>query len=179
MFCDDANSFTSDRNPLPVLVNPQAKTICANDACKLRDPAVSSEYPCRYVLPTGRTRMAWVLQQLDVNVPMGTAGTAHILDVLTNTTSAPITVTYQVTPTSGAGCVGVTRNIVITVTPRPVLVTPQTKTICSGQSTAYEILLTPANQPAATFFSWPDPDGVGPATARHKRSDGGSGNGTH
>ena len=30
---------------------------------------------------------------------------------------------------------------------------------------AYEILLNPAGLPTGTLFSWPDPDGAGPATA--------------
>jgi len=54
-----------------------------------------------------------------VNVVMGVAGTLHITDVLTNTTGSPITVTYAVTPTSGAGCVGAAVNVVITVNPAP------------------------------------------------------------
>jgi len=51
------------------------------------------------------------------NVAMGVAGTLHITDVLTNTSGSPITVTYAVTPTSGAGCVGAAVNVVITVEP--------------------------------------------------------------
>jgi gliding motility-associated-like protein len=151
-------------NPLPVLVTPQAKTVCTGDNVAYEILLTPANTPAGTVFnwadPDGAGPAT-----AGVNVPMGAAGTTHINDVLTNATSAPITVTYQVTPTSGAGCVGVTRNVVITVSPRPVLVTPQTKTICSGQNTAYEILLTPANQPAGTTFSWPDPDGAGPATA--------------
>ena len=96
---------------------------------------------------------------------MGTAGTLHISDILTNTTGSAFDVTYVVTATSGATCVGTVENIVITVDPEPVMVTPQAKTICSGDQVDYEILLSPVNLPVGTVFSWADPDGAGPATA--------------
>ena len=86
--------------------------------------------------------------------------------LLTNSTAAPITITYVVTPSVGT-CLGtpVDIDIVVDPFPAPVLVTPQSKAICSGDNVAYEILLNPANQPAGTLFNWPDPDGAGPATA--------------
>ena len=43
-----------------------------------------------------------------VNVPMGAAGTTHINDVLTNTTTAPLAITYVVTPSTG-GCAALLR----------------------------------------------------------------------
>ena len=62
--------------------------------------------------------------------------------------------------------VGTTKNVVITVRPTPILADNQTKTICSGENVNLEILLNPANTPAGVTFSWPDPDGPGPATSR-------------
>ncbi len=151
-------------NPRPVLVTPQTKTICSGDAVNHEILLTPANQPTGTVFnwpdPDGAGPAT-----AGVNVPMGVAGFPHITDVLTNATSAPITVTYQVTPTGPSGCPGVQRDIVITVTPRPVLVAGQTKTICAGQNTAYEILLNPANLPAGTVFNWPDPDGAGPATA--------------
>jgi gliding motility-associated-like protein len=151
-------------NPRPVLVTPQAKTICTGDNAAYSILLTPANLPAGTVFnwpdPDGAGPAT-----AGVNVPMGAAGTIHINDVLTNVTTTPITVTYVVTPTSGSGCPGTPRNIDITVSPRPVLVTPQTKTICSGSNTAYEILLNPANVPVGTLFNWPDPDGAGPATA--------------
>lgn len=45
--------------------------------------------------------------------------------------------------------------MIVSVNPEPVLVTPQQKTICSGQPANYEILLTPSTLPVGTTFSWP------------------------
>ncbi|MBS1979238.1 MAG: gliding motility-associated C-terminal domain-containing protein [Bacteroidetes bacterium] len=105
-----------------------------------------------------------------VAVPEANAVTIN--DVLTNTTGNNITVNYVITPTSGLGCVGAAQTVAVTVRPAPALVVPQTKTICSGQSVNYEILLSPANLPAGTMLSWPDPDGVGgPATAKTIAAD--------
>ncbi len=98
------------------------------------------------------------------NVAMGAPGTLHILDFL------PIHLALDRgylcgDPDRLGGCAGTPQNIAITVNPTPVLATPQAKTICSGANTSYEILLNPVNQPAGTTFSWPDPDGTGPASA--------------
>ncbi|HEX6224161.1 MAG TPA: PKD-like domain-containing protein, partial [Chryseolinea sp.] len=152
-------------NPNPVIAANQTKTICsgANAGFEILMNPVNQ--------PTG-TVFNWSDPDgagpatAGVNVPMGTAGTIHINDALTNSTAAPITVTYVVTPSVGT-CLGTPVNIDIVVDPfpAPVLVTPQSKAICSGDNTAYEILLNPANQPAGTLFNWPDPDGAGPATS--------------
>jgi gliding motility-associated-like protein len=81
----------------------------------------------------------------------------HITDNLINFTGVPITATDSVTPTSSFGCVGATEDIVITIAPEPVVAPGQTKTICSGQSADFEILLTPLNMPAGTLLDWPVP----------------------
>jgi len=49
-----------------------------------------------------------------------------------HTSGSPITVTYVVTRPAGAGCVGATVNVVITVNPARVITAAQAKTICSG-----------------------------------------------
>ncbi len=56
--------------------------------------------------------------------------------------------------------------MVVTVNPAPLLVVGQSKTVCSSQPIGYEILLSPATLPTGTTFSWPDPDGAGPATGQ-------------
>ena len=150
-------------NPRPVLVIGQNKTICSGDN-------VAYEILLSPLnLPLGTT-FSWPdpdgvgSATAGVSVAMGAAGTLHINDVLTNVTTAATTVTYVVTPFVGT-CPGLPQNVAITVNPIPVLVAGQTKTICSGDNVAYEILLSPLNLPLSTTFSWPDPDGVGSATA--------------
>ncbi|MBI1767561.1 MAG: gliding motility-associated C-terminal domain-containing protein, partial [Bacteroidetes bacterium] len=151
-------------NPAPAITAGQTKTICSGDNVGYEILLTPANLPAGTVFnwpdPDGAGPAT-----AGVNVAMGAAGTIHINDVLTNVTGAQITVTYVVTPTSGAACAGAPQNIAIKVNPAPVLVAGQTKTICSGSNVGYEILLTPANLPAGTVFNWPDPDGAGPATA--------------
>ncbi len=94
-----------------------------------------------------------------------TQTSASIADVLVNNTAVSQSVTYTVTPTSAAGCAGAPFQVVIDVTPQPVLAAGQNVQACSGVSVGYEILLSPVGLPVGTTFSWPDPDGAGPATA--------------
>jgi len=81
----------------------------------------------------------------------------NITGTLTNTTNAPITVTYVVTPSAGT-CIGDTFSVSVTVNPKPVI-TSIYDTICSGQT----FTVTPVNAvngtvPAGTTYSWPIPN---------------------
>jgi len=151
-------------DPEPVLVAVQTKTICSGDNVDYEILLTPANLPAGTLFnwpdPDGAGPASG-----GTNVAMGGAGTLHITDALTNTTGAPIVISYQVTPTSGATCDGTLVSVDITVDPEPVLVAAQTKTICGGDNVAYEILLAPLNLPLATVFNWPDPDGPGPATA--------------
>lgn len=94
-------------------------------------------------------------------------GVTDINQTLFNTSGVNATVTYRITPIGPApdNCPGTPQNFTVTVNPQPVIQANQAKTICSGESVAKEILLTPANLPGGTLFNWPDPDGAGPASA--------------
>ncbi len=151
-------------NATPVLTVGQVKTICSGasvDREILLTPANS---------PAGTT-LSWpdpdgAGPATAKSIAADPIGTLHITDVLTNFTGANTTVTYVVTATSAAGCASATQNVVITVNPAPVVTPLQAKTICSGAAVNHPITLTPAGLPAGTLFSWPDPDGAGPGTAR-------------
>ncbi len=155
-------------DPAPIINAGQVKTICSGAAVNLEVLMAPLNTPpgTRFNWPVPTVSSGPAQGTAGVNVNADPAGTSHITDILTNTTGSNITVTYNVTPTGAAGCVGIGRPVVITVQPAPKLVTPQAKTICSGTNTSYEILLTPANLPAGTTFSWADPDGAGPGTAQ-------------
>ncbi len=93
-------------------------------------------------------------------------GVLAINQTLSNSSGVNASVTYRITPV-GPGpdnCTGTPQNFTVTVNPQPVIVPGQTKTICSANAVAREILLSPGNLPAGTLFNWPDPDGAGPAT---------------
>lgn len=148
----------------PVIAAGQSKTVCPNDPIGYEILMNPLNTPAGTVFnwpdPDGIGPAT-----AGVNVPMGTPGTLHLADVLINNGTSDLVVTYTITPSVGL-CVGAPETVTITVRPSPVLALGQAKTICSGDLVDYEILLTPGNSPAGTTFSWPDPDGAGPATSK-------------
>jgi hypothetical protein len=70
-----------------------------------------------------------------------------ITDVLINTTDAPITVNYKVTPrasgaSNGAGCTGTVENIFVSVQPRPKITAINNKTICENEPVNLSLVST-------------------------------------
>ncbi|MES2398017.1 MAG: T9SS type A sorting domain-containing protein [Bacteroidota bacterium] len=60
----------------------------------------------------------------------GTSGTANVSEILTNTTTSPVTVTYAYI-TNASGCAGGSQNVVVTVFNKPtVSLAPFTDTVC-------------------------------------------------
>ena len=143
----------------------QIKTICSGSPVNYHVNLTPATLPLltRYNWPdpdgAGPATAGVNVQESDVNT---------ILDVLTNTTGANLTVTYVITPTvnGGLNCTTLPAvNVVITIEPQPVIAAGQVKTICSGSPVNYHVNLTPATLPLLTRYNWPDPDGAGPATA--------------
>jgi hypothetical protein len=67
-----------------------------------------------------------------------TASATNITDLYTNTTNAPVTITYTITPISSNGCVGSTFLLAVTVNPEPV-VTSQVAATCSTVTLNYSL----------------------------------------
>ncbi|MEI9922102.1 MAG: PKD-like domain-containing protein [Bacteroidota bacterium] len=108
-----------------------------------------------------------------VSQPAGGDGALSDTTPLANPNIAMVTFTATVagdytlalTTDDPAGICGpVSGNVVITVTPRPVITPGQSKLVCANDPVAYEIKLTPANLPLNTVFNWADPDGPTGAT---------------
>jgi len=59
---------------------------------------------------------------------------------------------YAVTRPAGQLC-GAAVNVVIKVTPAPVITAAQAKTICSGAAVNYKVTLTPAGFPSGTLYT--------------------------
>jgi hypothetical protein len=109
------------------------------------------------VVPAGTT-YSWAAPSVSgiTGTVASTSGATSISGTLTNTTNAPINVTYTVTPTSGT-CTGATFTVIITVNPKP-SVNNLTDVICSAGT----FTKTPANTtdgivPAGTTYSWTAP----------------------
>jgi gliding motility-associated-like protein len=146
----------SDR---PVMSSSNATSVCSGNAPTLNFTANLGGPPTTFVT------FGWQVINITGTVSgttVGNIGTGNLSEVLTNTSGVIGTVTYRVTPTETAvpnppNCTGTPQDVVVTVNPQPVLVSPQTKTICSGEAVNYEILLNPSTLPAGTTFSWPLP----------------------
>ena len=77
-----------------------------------------------------------------------------------NLTSTPLSAYYTVTPTSGAGCVGDTFTVIVTVNPA-LAITPMDTTVCSGlQFTVTPQNLVNGTVPPGTTYSWGPPGGL-------------------
>ena len=82
-------------------------------------------------------------------------GTGNITGTPNNVTGVDQTVTYTITPTSGAGCVGNTFTATVIVRSEPVGVsTPSTQTVCSDEAITAIVLTTSNGMTAGTTYSW-------------------------
>jgi gliding motility-associated-like protein len=94
---------------------------------------------------------------------------AKITDVLVNTTNAPITVTYRITPrasgaSNGVGCTGNFQDITVRVEPKPTILPIASKTVC--ENTPLGLLLKSNTVPTTGSIkifvtSTPDPEITG------------------
>jgi large repetitive protein len=138
-------------NPLPNIATPQTATICSGDIFSV------TPQPAGNNLPAG-TQYTWTVPANADVTGESSVGTLQntVSQTLTNTTNAPVTVIYSVTP-SANGCPGTPFNVTVTVNPKPFVVA-QTSTICSGEPFS----IAPANGggnivPAGTTYSWAAP----------------------
>jgi len=165
-----AGSCTGTPFTITVTVNSaptipaQAAIICSGDIFTVT-PA--NGVPTSTTIVPAGTTYTWINP---VSAPAGviTGGSAqatgqtNISQALTNTTNTPATLTYTVTPTSGAGgnCAGATFTVTVTVNPKPTI-PAQTTGICSGNT----FTVTPVNGvpnaatvvPAGTTYTWINP----------------------
>ena len=93
--------------------------------------------------------MTWTRATVSGIVQLASGGSGNISEFLTNSTSLPVSVTYQYT-LSANGCTNI-QNVVVVVNPSPVLSSNQTPpAICSG--TAFHYAATSAT--SGTTFTW-------------------------
>jgi gliding motility-associated-like protein len=154
--------------PVTVINRPTITSVSARTVCSGTDMSVAHTLTSNIV----GTTFNWEVINITGSV-IGAIfgdlanGVLAINQTLSNSSGVNASVTYRITPV-GPGpdnCPGTPQNFTVTVNPQPVIVPGQTKTICSANAVAKEILLSPGNLPAGTLFSWPDPDGAGPATS--------------
>ncbi len=134
-------------NPTPVIPT-QTPTICSTTAF-----TVSPTNGGATIVPAGTTYTWTVIDNPNVTGESNQASAQpSISQTLTNTSTIPQTVTYTVTPVSGAAgnCPGQPFNITVTVNPTPVLTSETSLTRCSNESGTY----TATSATPGTTFSW-------------------------
>ncbi|MEI6275168.1 MAG: PKD-like domain-containing protein [Prolixibacteraceae bacterium] len=119
------STITVTVNPIPVLTSVGPVSCCNG---------LGPNYALTASTPS---TFAWTIGPITGGITgASSASGASLNQVLTNPSSiASGTVSYVVTPTSVLGsCVGAPFTILVTVDPSPILITPNTATICSGTS---------------------------------------------
>ena len=133
--CDGVRTdFTVTVNPTPHLTNTAPLPICSEATFNV---ALAPDV-------TGGD-FTWTASCLPIGAVTGftnpqVINTTTISDVLTNTTTAPATVTYHITPHAN-GCDGLPTNYTVTVNPTPHLTNTAPSPICSGAT--FNVALAP------------------------------------
>jgi uncharacterized protein (TIGR02145 family) len=138
-------SYIVTVNPTPdVSNNPASKTICSatNASVTLTSNVSGTDFTWTSSCSPAGSVTGFTANALP--------GVTSITDVLTNTTYAPATVTYVVTP-HASGCAGAPVSYVVTVNPTPDLSNnPASRTICSATNTA----VTLTSNVIGADFTW-------------------------
>ncbi|MBK8556067.1 MAG: hypothetical protein IPL65_10015 [Lewinellaceae bacterium] len=129
-------------NPTPnAVATPAAQTICSGSA--LTTIALTGN--------TGGTLFNWTRDNTVPVTGIAASGAGNISGSLTNTTNAPITVTFTITPTAN-GCPGTPITATVLVNPTPnAVAAPASQTICSGAAITTIAL---SGNVAGTVYNW-------------------------
>jgi len=97
------------------------------------------------------TTFTWTRGNTAAVTGIGASGNGNISGVLTNTTNAPETVSFSITPTASA-CLGTPMTATVRVNPTPnALATPASQTICSGEAIS---TIVDSSFVGGASFSW-------------------------
>ena len=148
----DANVMVAV-SPRPTMLSSNVTSVCSGNVPSLVFNSSIPGSTFNWIVPPGGITGAIT------GTSVGSSGVGNLSQALVNASGGVGFVTYNVTPTSPFApfCQGTTQPVTVTVNPEPILVTPQVKTICSGDQVNYQILLSPLNLPTGTVFNWPAP----------------------
>ena len=152
----DTTRYFITVNPKPFL-HDTSLVICSGSGLSL-SPVNAAPYN---IVPAGTTYTWQVSNNSNLNGQSDTssASTLFTQSPIFNSTNTSQTITYTVTPTSGAAgsCVGLPFTITVTVHPAPAFPTMVT-TICSGQTfDTIPVNNPPFLVPAGTTYTWTIP----------------------
>jgi gliding motility-associated-like protein len=138
----------------PISLKPNVCSGSGNGTDLTDIELISPTNPTSGVITFNYTAVSSIGTQITGFVPAlsGLAEGYKITDNLVNTSNSPATVTYTITPiaagaASGVGCAGTPAVVVVTVEPKPKLVTTTLKTLC--EDVALNIALTSPTIPSA------------------------------
>jgi len=159
--CAFAPPFTATVlvNPTPdVVATPSSQTICSG--ATITTIALSGN--------VAGTVFNWTRDNTGTVTGIAASGAGNISGSLTNTTNAPVTVTFTITPTANS-CPGAAITATVLVNPTPnAVATPSSQTICSGATITTIVL---SGNVAGTVFNWTR-DNTGPVTGIAARGCG-------
>src|SRR6185437_2288090 len=127
-------------NPTPTVTSAASATICNSTA---QNYAITSNVTGA-TFSWGRAAVAGISNAAVSNQTSGT-----ITESLVNTTSAPVAVTYVITPTAN-GCSGPAFTYTVTVNPTPTVTSAASAAICNSTAQNYSI----TSNVSGTTFSW-------------------------
>ena len=138
--------FTITVNPIPnAVATPSSQTICSGSAITtiVNSGSVSG------------TVYNWTRDNTITVTGIAASGAGNISGSLTNTTNAPITVTFTITPSytnAGTTCTGTPITATVVVNPVPnAVATPSSQTICSGSAITTIVL---SGNVTGTVYNW-------------------------
>ncbi len=135
-------TFTYTVNPTPnAVATPASQANCSGNA--ITTIALSGN--------VSGTTYSWTRDNTASVTGIAASGSGNISGTLTNTTTAPITVTFTITPTAN-GCTGTPITATVVVNPIPnAVAAPATQTVCTG--TAITTIVLTGNV-SGTTYNW-------------------------
>lgn len=141
------NGCTSDPLTSTVLVYPTPTVSAITPQSICSGSAITT---INLAGPVSGTSFSWTRDNTTDVTGIAASGTGAISGSLTNTTNAPVTVTFTITPAAN-GCDGAAVTTTVVVNPAVIAVaTPATQTLCSGN--IEPIILT--SNVAGTTYTW-------------------------
>jgi len=129
-------------NPPPIVTSAATNTICNNTA---QAYTITSN--------VAGTTFSWSRPVVaGISNPLGLGTSSTITETLTNTTSLPVNVVYNITPNSST-CTGAVFTYTVTVNPTATIISAPTDAICNNVAQSYAIL---SATPFATY-TWARP----------------------
>ncbi|MFZ1783605.1 MAG: PKD-like domain-containing protein [Ferruginibacter sp.] len=106
--------------------------------------------PITTIVLSGATTYNWTRNNTGTVTGIAASGSGNISGTLTNTTAAPIMVTFTITPTSGS-CTGTPVTATVVVNPTPDVNQPANQVVCNGAPTT---AVNFTGTVAGTVFNW-------------------------